>query len=48
MSAMKTMWVIVILVAVLLIVLARYRSHQSDRLNVDPAAREAIEKAKRR
>jgi hypothetical protein len=48
MSAMKTMWVIVILVVILLIVFSRYRSHRSDQLNVDPAAREEIEKAKRR
>jgi hypothetical protein len=48
MSAMKTLWVVVILLVMLLVVFARYRYHQSDHLNVDPAAREEIEKAKRR
>jgi uncharacterized integral membrane protein len=46
---MKTRWwAIAILIVILLLVFALYRSRQSENLNVDPAAKEEIEKAKRR
>ncbi len=45
---MKTKWAIAILIVILLLAFVLYRSRQSDHLNVDPAAREEIEKAKRR
>jgi hypothetical protein len=45
---MKTKWAIAIAIVILLLAFALYRSRQSDHLNVDPAAREEIEKAKRR
>jgi hypothetical protein len=45
---MQTRWAVAILIVILLLAFALYRSHQSDHLNVDPAAREEIEKAKRR